>query len=161
MDAWSEAVLKAMNDRGFIDPYQLIAALLYALREQHRQSVLSDKGGEYRDGLDGYTGQHATTVAESVGNLLHAFGTANLSGADLEQDKGNIVKSNHMDWVGRGQAALADLLDHYLPVWNAEGMEARERAGYKDERTLPTDMSGRDRRGNGQGRDSGPDPDAN
>src|SRR5690242_8563836 len=88
MEGRNGAVLKAMNDRGFMDPYQIIAARRYALREQHRQSVFADKGGEYRDGFGRYTGQHATTVAESVAFLLRAIGIANLSGADSEQDKG-------------------------------------------------------------------------
>jgi len=43
-----------------------------------------------------------------------------------------------MDWAGRGQAALADLLDHYVPVWNAEVMETREPPWHKDERPLAT-----------------------
>lgn len=156
MDGWNEAVLKAMMGRGFTDPYQLVAALLYALREQHRQSVFADKGDEFGDGLDEYTGRHASTVAECMAFLLRAFGTANLSGADLEQERGNIIKSNDMDWVGRGQAAIADLLDYYLPVWTAEGMDARERAGLTNERGR-TDPARGDRRGD----DQPPDPEAN
>lgn len=119
MNLRSDAALTAMMRRGVSDPYQLLDALLHALREDHLRSALPAPAAGVR------TGPGAATLAERVDHCLRCVGRANLSAADQAAAADRPWEADRLRWVGQGQAALADLLDYCLPGWDAERAEDR------------------------------------
>jgi hypothetical protein len=125
MERRFEAVLKAMKENGIRDPFHLIGGLLAMLQDQHSHTKGFNYEGTLHDGLDGTTGRHATTLPESLANYSRVIGAMALHNAENGRKHGQL-NMDALEYHGRTLKALADLLEYYLPSWNAAGSELEE-----------------------------------
>ena len=109
-----------MVTHGIADPAEVILALLYMFRKFHTAAIYSDLRKVFQDGMDGVTGRHAISPADSLRNLAAAVsGVYGQNAAGLQ--------------------CLSSILSSAIPGWEAEGEHIKARV-----ESLPSHISPRE-----------------
>lgn len=137
MERWQQAVDQTMADNGLPHPWFLVLAFLELLEHDHTQRVASgDK--TFSDGLAGLTRERATSLAESIRNYARLCSAMNLHNAKIDREaasrggehqSGYLARAERTQHSGQLLKALADMLDHFIPLWNAQGHDTKQ--GFK------------------------------
>ncbi len=109
MDGWVEAVQKAM-DKNDTNPLHMIGGILDVLRNQHANAE---------------PGQ--TTMAQALLKAFQRQASIHLSNAENHR-KHNCPEEDiaQLDACGRMMKAWAEVLEHYLPIWDFEQTDTRD-----------------------------------
>jgi hypothetical protein len=120
-----EKIQEITAKHGFANPGEMIIPFLEMLRSDQ---TLGSGGTPrpFHDGLDSLTGDHANSIAESICNLArvtaaaHAHNARNASSRDPEQARTLAFYASRLQ-------ALCEILDYFIPAWNAQGKMGAER----------------------------------
>ena len=111
---YEETVRRALARHGIADPGAALCALLWLLRDRHRQDVAAFATRAYREGFE-LPDPRASTVAESLRDL--AAGGAHTSDGD-----GPAVVYE-TESLASGMQVVGDVLGELIPLWDAEAMD--------------------------------------
>ena len=113
--AFYEAIVqKALARHGVADPGAALCALLWLLRDRHRQEVTAFATRAYREGFE-LSDPSASTTAEILQNLAaSAAHTSDGDGPAVVYDTGSLAS---------GMRVVGDVLAELIPLWDCEAMD--------------------------------------
>ena len=114
-----KALGKAMEQNGVKNPTEIILGLLWLLGDNHRTAIGADLRKNFHDGLDGLTGKHAISLADSLANLTAVYSA--VLKANAKNPNQNPQEAQALEIVGTRLRCLSDLISELLPGWKMEG----------------------------------------
>jgi hypothetical protein len=106
------------------EPADIIGALLIALEDLHWGNVLRGESNRFDDQLDGVTGKHAVSLADSLRNLATRMADMHQQNADNERSNG--LESAPRELLAAHTSCIADILNAVLPLWDADAQKKKE-----------------------------------
>lgn len=120
------AIKTAGEKYGVADTTDLLAALLHLLRYQHETSVGYGATSNYNDGLDHLTGQHSTTLAESLAAFAKMYASMMQHNATARRNSGDVQNADSMEEYVVRLRAMLSVLEYFIPVWNFKGTDTQQ-----------------------------------
>jgi hypothetical protein len=123
---YQQMVQRVLAQNGIANPIEALCGLLWLLREQHTMSIGFGTSGDFSDGLESLTSEHANTLAESIRNFARVIAAKHMHNAGVEGNAGRTQAAAELEVAASRIQAMCDILTEIIPVWDFEANEAQE-----------------------------------
>ncbi len=134
-----QAIRKAMEQNGVKNSTEIILGLLWLLNDLHRTAIGANLRKSFHDGLDGLTGKHAISLADSLANIAGVWSLVHKSNAKNSKPQ---KEAEALEVLGARLKCLSDVISELLPAWKVEGegMAGKMAAGRFQVEMLTNDL---------------------